>query len=163
MSEIKVIGSRTHTAEMCGIACGPIGFDVACTEMHIQEDGIDKYLTMCWCSEASELLETNSTSEPIYDILLDEDPSDEDLEKLDSLREAGQGFDECDPDSPYHELFVKMAGNLLDAMKKAEMFDEENVDAWGDWEWLEALLGYELPNPCSRCNRNRRRLWCPCK
>ena len=146
MSEIKVIGSRTDTAEMCGIACGPIGFDVACTEMHIQEDGIDKYLTMCWCSEASELLETNSTSEPIYDILLDEDPSDEDLEKLDSLREAGQGVDECDPDSPYHELFVKMAGNLLDAMKKAEMFDEENVDAWGDWEWLEALLGYELPS-----------------
>ena len=146
MSEIKVIGSRTDTAEMCGIACGPVGFDVACTEMHIQEDGIDKYLTMCWCSEASELLETNSTSEPIYDILLDEDPSDEDLEKLDSLREAGQGFDECDPDSPYHELFVKMAGNLLDAMKKAEMFDEENVDAWGDWEWLEALLGYELPS-----------------
>jgi hypothetical protein len=146
MSEIKVIGSRTDTAEMCGIACGPIGFDVACTEMHIQEDGIDKYLTMCWCSEASELLETNSTSEPIYDILLDEDPSDEDLEKLDSLREAGQGFDECDPDSPYHELFVKMAGNLLDAMKKAEMFDEENVDAWGDWEWLKALLGFKLPN-----------------
>ena len=146
MSEIKVIGSRTDTAEMCGIACGPIGFDVACTEMHIQEDGIDKYLTMCWCSEASELLETNSTSEPIYDIFLDEDPSDEDLEKLDSLREAGQGVDECDPDSPYHELFVKMAGNLLDAMKKAEMFDEENVDAWGDWEWLEALLGYELPS-----------------
>ena len=146
MSEIKVIGSRTDTAEMCGIACGPIGFDVAFTEMHIQEDGIDKYLTMCWCSEASELLETNSTSEPIYDILLDEDPSDEDLEKLDSLREAGQGVDECDPDSPYHELFVKMAGNLLDAMKKAEMFDEENVDAWGDWEWLEALLGYELPS-----------------
>ena len=146
MSEIKVIGSRTDTAEMCGIACGPIGFDVACTEMHIQEDGIDKYLTMCWCSEASELLETNSTSEPIYDILLDEDPSDEDLEKLDSLREAGQGFDECDPDSPYHELFVKMAGNLLDAMKKAEMFDEDNVDAWGDWEWLKALLGFKLPN-----------------
>lgn len=146
MSEIKVIGSRTDTAEMCGIACGPVGFDVACTEMHIQEDGVDKYLTMCWCSEASDLLETNATSEPIYDIFLDEDPSDEDLEKLDSLREAGQGVDECDPDSPYHELFVKMAGNLLDAMKKAEMFDEENVDAWGDWEWLEALLGYELPS-----------------
>ena len=26
------------------------------------------------------------------------------------------------------------------------MFDEENVDAWGDWEWLKALLGFKLPN-----------------
>ena len=46
MSKIKVIGTRTDTASMGGVACGPVGLDVACTEMHIQKDGVDRYLTM---------------------------------------------------------------------------------------------------------------------
>lgn len=63
---------------------------------------------------------------------MEEDPSDESLETLEKLRDTGEWLNECDLDSPYHDLFVKMAGNLLNAMKKAEMFDKENVDAWED-------------------------------
>ena len=146
MSKIKVIGTRTDTASLGGVACGPVGLDVACTEMHIQKDGVDRYLTMCWCSEGYGALETTETSEPIYELLVEEDPSDEGLERLEKIRNAGKWLDECDQDSPYHDLFVQMAGKLLDAMKKAEMFDEENVDAWEDWEWLSVLLGFKLPN-----------------
>lgn len=142
MSEIKVVGTRTDTVSMGGVACGPVGMDVACTEMHIQKDGVDRYLTMCWCSEGFGELETTETSEPIFEFLVVEDPSDEDLEKLNSLRDSGEWLDACDSDSPYHQLFVKMAGSLLDAMKKTDMFNLNQFDEEDDvWPWLTELLG----------------------
>lgn len=142
MSKIKVIGTRTDTASMGGVACGPVGFDVACTEMHIQKDGADRYLTMCWCSEGFGALETTETSEPIFELLVEEDPSDEGLEKLNSLRDAGEWLNECDSNSPYHDLFVKMAGSLLDAMKEVDMFNLNQFDEEDEvWPWLTELLG----------------------
>ena len=142
MSEIKVIKARTDTASMGGVACGPVGMDVACTEAHIQKDGVDRYLTMCWCSVGFGELETTETSEPIFEFLVEEDPSDEDLEELEKLRNSGEWLDECNLDSPYHDLFVKMAGSLLDAMKKADMFNPDQFDEEDEvWPWLTELLG----------------------
>lgn len=145
MSNIKIIGTRTDTGFCGGMACGPMGMDVACTEMHIQEDGVDKYLSMCYVPEGMRMLETYVTPHPIYELLLAEDITDEDMEELDKLRSEGEMVDECDPNSPYHEQFAAMAKNLLAAMKKADMFDENIFDCEEEvWPWLVELAGMKF-------------------
>ena len=95
MKNMKVMNHRVDTNELGGMACGPFGMDVACAEMHIKDETGEKYLTLCWVSEAAESLEFDITTLPIFEYLLSDDLDEDEMSRF-----LSGNYKEC----PYYQL-----------------------------------------------------------
>lgn len=148
MKNMKVMNQRVDTNELGGMACGPFGMDVACAEMHIKDETGEKYLTLCWVSEAAESLEFDITTLPIFEYLLSDDLDEDEMAELDERRGSeGEYLIETaeDYDGPYVEQLKEMARMLVEKMKEAEMLDEDTFDDPEDvWAWISELAEAEF-------------------
>lgn len=150
MNEVKVLSTRAAEYLEEGMACGPVAMDVVCAEAVVQDGDAKKYITVCYVSEASDVLECDITDEPIFDFMT-QDVEEKDIELLDKIRDNGEQFtleEEGDYDGSYLEIIKLLCRKLYDTALEAGTISEDNFDyADNGYSWIKDYAGVKLDIP----------------
>lgn len=111
-----------------GMACSPFSIGAVVAEIVIEDEGIEKYLTMCWIGEASKSVSFEITEKSIKKYLLN---IDESLDELLEIRKTGyvQSLEICEEYSgKYKEEYKELLTMIQDKRIEENLMDED------DWE-----------------------------
>lgn len=130
---LKEISRRCEMGENGGVACGPFSITAVVAEMVIDEDGLQKYLTCCWVSEASDAVSFEVTEKPLLPFYIDLDTDQDEMEEArDSATENYTSYD-GEYEGAYSEQYAVLVSMIKEKLIKEELVDPEDFEDECDW------------------------------
>lgn len=150
---MKIISSRAAAGDEYGIACGPMGMDIASAEMAIEDNGSNIWISANWQSEVPESVQINITNESVFKYFSGVPEYDEDGDEIPLDYDSFDGgdaytFESIDEyDGPYPELIPNLLKMLYDAMEKEGFVSKDRFHFQEDiWQWLSDIgVKYDIP------------------